>query len=175
VFKRARQVWAALVARITPADELYIAEHLNSREQQLFWQMALVDQFHALQVTKSAMDLADRYPEVDRELLRKAALLHDVGKMRGDISTLDKIITILVHAVSPRAGRIIARSGKGGKIANLRHAFYIYGHHARRGARLAANAGLEAPVVDWIRRHHQKLTADDTLEFRLLQEADSKH
>lgn len=175
MLKRVKQVWAALVARLTPADELYIAEHLNSREQQLFWQMALVDQFHALQVARTAMDFADRTPGVDRELLRKAALLHDVGKIRGDISTMDKIITVLVHAVSPRAGRIIARPGKGNKIANLRHAFYIYGHHARRGAKLAANAGVETSVVTWIRRHHQKLTPDDPPELRLLQESDSKH
>jgi putative nucleotidyltransferase with HDIG domain len=175
VFKRTKQVWAALIAHLTPVDEIYIAEHLNSREQQLFWQMALVDQFHALRVAKTAVALAERHPEVRRDLLRKAALLHDVGKMRGDISTLDKIITVLVYAVSPRVGRSIARPGKGGRIANLRHAFYIYGHHARRGAKLAANAGLEAPVVDWIRRHHQELTPADPWELRLLQAADKEH
>jgi len=175
VFRRVRQVQAALFARITPADEVYIAEHLNSREQHLFWKMAVADQYHALQVAKTVLRMADEHQVVERELLRKAALLHDVGKMRGDISTIDKIITVLVHALSPRAGRILARPGRGGLIANLRHAFYIYGHHARRGAKLAAQAGVAAPVVEWIRRHHQKLTTDDPLELRLLQAADNQH
>lgn len=175
MFRRVRQVRAALCARITPNDEVYIAEHLSSRAQQLFWRMAVADQYHALQVAKTALRLAERQQGVERELLRTAALLHDVGKLRGDISTLDKIITVLVYALSPRTGRMLARPGRGGKIANLRHAFYIYGHHARRGAKLAAQAGVAAPVVEWIRRHHRNLTADDPPELRLLQAADNEN
>lgn len=175
MLKRVRQVWAAFTARITPADEVYVAEHLNAREQLLFWQMGLAEQYHALQVAQTAMNLAMRHTNVNRELLRKAALLHDVGKQRGDVSTADKIITVLVHALSPRTGRIIARPGQGGMYANLRHAFYIYGHHARRGAKLADNAGVEKPVVDWIRRHHKEPSAGDPLELQLLQAADNQH
>lgn len=175
MFKRAKQVRAALTARITPEDRVYISKHLSDREQKLFQSMAPVDQYHAIQVAKSALELANQYPETDRDVLRKAALLHDVGKLRGDISTLDKIATVLVHAISPRLERLIAHPGKGGTFANLRHAFYIYGHHACRGAKLAADAGVEPKVVEWICRHHQKPQSDDTLEFRLLLEADNKH
>jgi putative nucleotidyltransferase with HDIG domain len=175
VFKRAKQVWAALTARITADDQLYVAEYLNSREQGLFWQMDLPEQYHALRVAQTAMELAEAYPAVDRELLRKAALLHDIGKMRGDISTADKIVTVLVHRFTPRMGRIIARPGKGNKIANLRHAFYIYGHHARRGAKSAANAGVEPAVVELIRRHHQKSAHTDSVELKLLRKADNRH
>ena len=85
MFQRVRQVRAALFARITPADEVYIAEHLNSRAQQLFWQMAVADQYHALQVAKTALRMAEKHQGVERELLRTAALLHDVGKRRGDM------------------------------------------------------------------------------------------
>lgn len=175
VLKRVKQVWAALTARITPEDELYVAEYLNSREQGLFWNMALPDQYHALQVARTAMELAKGYANVNCTLLRRAALLHDVGKMRGDVSTFDKILTVLVYQASPRLGRIIARPGKGGTILNVRHAFYIYGHHARRGAKLAALAGVEQEMIELIRRHHQKPQATDSLELKLLREADSMH
>lgn len=175
VLRRAKQVWSALVARITPEDQLFVAEHLNDQEQELFWQMALVDQYHAIQVAKTAMQMAVHHSVVDHVALCKAALLHDVGKKQGDISTCDKILTVLVHAISPQLERMVARPGKGGQIDNLRHAFYIYGHHACRGARFAAQAGVEPQIIKWISRHHQTPLPTDPIELKILQEADDRH
>ncbi|HWR39715.1 MAG TPA: HDIG domain-containing protein [Patescibacteria group bacterium] len=184
-WQRIKQVVAALTARIETADRQFVAYHLNVRETGLFWRMNTPDQRHALNVArtvikwqaaahknKTAGDDGAVLTAENRRLLLKAALLHDVGKVKGDVSTADKIIAVLADRFCPRAAWRWCRPGKGYFWDNLKHALYIYYHHAERGAAMLEECGVEDSVVELVRKHHQTPASDDSEELLLLRRAD---
>jgi len=58
VWRRIKQVLAALTAKVTAVDRTFAAENLNHAEQDLFFAMNPPDQYHALQVAYTAGRLA---------------------------------------------------------------------------------------------------------------------
>lgn len=172
MWRRIRQVVAAVTAQITAADRTFVAEYLTPGEQALFYGMNLPDQRHALNVAYTAITLLAAEQSVDRRLLLRCALLHDVGRMQGDASTADKVLTVIMHKCLPRYAKRWARLGRGGRLANVRHALYVYFHHPVRSAALLRAAGTEAAVTDIVARHHAAPQTDDPPELLLLRRAD---
>lgn len=172
---RVRQVVSAFTARISQADKDFVAAHLNPPEQALFWGMNLPDQRHALNVAYTAGRLAGGNDRIDCRLLTKCALLHDVGKVYGDVSTADKIITVIAHRLAPHWAKRWGRPGRGNKLQNLRHAFYVYFHHPARSAALLQQAGTAAAIADIVAKHHTAPAKDDPPELEILRQADQQH
>lgn len=138
--------------------------------------MNLADQRHALNVAYTVGELAAAAnPAVDRQLLIKCALLHDIGKVKGDVSTVDKIIAVLLDNFASDWARKWARQGRGGKLANIRHAVYIYYHHAARGAAMLTARGASKQLAQLVAGHHDAPANDDCLELTLLRQADREH
>jgi putative nucleotidyltransferase with HDIG domain len=175
MLNRFKQVAAALTARVTAADHDFIRENLRAEERSLFYGMNLPDQRHALNVTYSALALARDKPGVDLGLLVKSALLHDVGKVRGDVSTLDKILTVIAHKLMPDWARRWGKYGRGTRLANFRHAVHIYFHHPERSAELLASVGAAQEVIGVVRRHHEAPQDDEPVELTILRQADDLH
>ena len=171
--KRVKQVVAALTAWIDETDKGFVNQYLNKAQAALFWQMNLPDQRHALNVAYTALELAAGQTAVDQELLIKCALLHDVGKVKGDVSTADKIIAVILDMVARDWAKSWGQMGRGGKIDNLRHAVYIYYHHAARGAAMLSAVGLPSELTTIIARHHETPVVGEPPELTLLKKADS--
>lgn len=171
--KRVKQVFSAITARIEASDQNFIANYLSTDEANFFYQMNLPDQRHALNVAYTALELADEQKQVDQELLIKCALLHDVGKVKGDVSTADKIITVVLDTFTPQWAKSWGREGRGRKIANLRHAVYIYYNHAARGSAMLAAAGMPLHITEIIARHHEAPAVGEPPELTLLRAADN--
>jgi putative nucleotidyltransferase with HDIG domain len=175
MLNRIKQVVAALRAKVTAADHIFIRENLKTEESVLFYGMNLPDQRHALNVAFTALELAQDRIGVNRELLVKCSLLHDVGKVRGDVSTLDKILTVIAHRLAPLWAEGWGRHGRGNKLANLRHAVHIYFHHPERSAELLAVIGARQEVIDIVRKHHAAAQDDEPVELAILRQADDRH
>jgi len=173
--RRIKQVIAALTAVIRPEDRTFVSNYLSEAEQTLFWAMNLPDQRHVLNVAYTAFELAKEQKDIDIDILIKCALLHDVGKIKGDVSTIDKIITVIGHTVSPRWAKEWGRLGRGSKLRNIRHAFYIYFHHAKRSARMLQTIGTQQKIIDIVAKHHKTPADHDPLELVLLRKADDLH
>ena len=171
MIQRVKQVVAAFTATIAYGDRQFVSSHLSEMEETLFWGMNLPDQRHALNVAYTAIDLAGEAPHINKELLIRCALLHDVGKKKGDVSTGDKIAAVLCHAVAPRWMKSWARLGRGNSIANLRHAFYIYLNHASRSAEMLETLGLTAEAAI-VACHHESGSPGEAPELTLLRKAD---
>jgi putative nucleotidyltransferase with HDIG domain len=171
--KRIKQVVAAVTARISETDRQFVERYLDPAAAAFFWQMNLPDQRHALNVAYTAGELAAKEKDVDQELLLTCALLHDIGKIKGDVSVADKIITVILDTLVPRWAKSWQRLGRGGKVANLRHAMYIYYHHAARGAAMLEAAGLDRRITGIVARHHEAPADGEPVELTLLRAADS--
>ncbi len=174
MLKRIKQVISALTAEIDEEDKDFIEKHLDQREQTLFWAMNLPDQRHALNVAYTAFGLAEQIVNVDEVMLIKASLLHDVGKVFGDVSTFDKIVTVIADRFAPTWSKQWAKLGKGNRLDNLRHAFYIYFHHAKRSEAKLQAIGL-TELATLVSKHHKAPAGDDPLELILLRKADEKN
>ena len=175
MFKRIKQVVAALTAAVTDADKIFVERYLTNAEQVLFWGMNLPDQRHVLNVAYTALKLAQHQQNIDTNLLVKCALLHDVGKIKGDVSTYDKIITVIGHRLFPQRAKGWGQLGRGTRVENVRHAFYIYYHHAHRSAAMLKKIGTPSQVIEIIAKHHETPADHDPLELVMLRRCDDLH
>jgi len=171
--KRVEQFLTAIMAKISTEDMDFIARHLNVKEALLFWKMSLPDQRHALNVTYTAVAIATGRSDIDKSALFKAALLHDVGRARGDLSIIDKVITVFLDKYNSDKARDWSRFGRGGKLDNIRHALFIYYNHPAIGAALLKECGACDKVINLVQSHHLDEVPGDPLELIILRQADS--
>jgi putative nucleotidyltransferase with HDIG domain len=171
--RRVKQVLSAIRAEVTPQDESFIAQRLTQPEIELFQQMSLADRRHCLNVAYTVAELSSGYHGLNLTVLIKAALLHDVGRRRGDVSTIDKIFAVMSRAVfGSGITQKWGKQGRGSALENLRHAFYVSAHHSQLGADLLRLAGTEEQVINLVRYHHHPDSLTDSRELTLLRQAD---
>ena len=167
ILKRVRQFYRALTADISIEDQKYLMAHLKPNEQELFFKMGLIDQFHSLQVayTIERLIIEDKQG-VDREFLIRCALLHDIGKINVKTSVWDKVFAVLVTTFFPRLADELELKGN--------RTIYIYRNHAELGGQKLQQMGMiqEAKIIA---RHHSPPRADDSKELKLLRLADEEN
>ena len=174
MIRRIKQFYFACRAEIKDEDFKIIEENLTLEEQKLFLNMSIQDQFHSIKVFNTIVKIAKEYENVDVITLKKLALLHDVGRKDKDLSTFDKIITVLLYNFCPEIARNIAKFGRGNKIKNIRHAIYIYLNHPEIGAMLIKNLGNNN-IAEIVAKHHQKFDVNESLELYILKRADNEN
>lgn len=168
-----KQFWRGIRARLESPDYKYLVEHLSASERQLFFDMAICDQRHALNVAHTAENLAhESGAAIDREFLLRCALLHDVGRLRGDMGLWGKVWAVLANKICAAGAKRMARRGQENWWDYPRHALFVYYHHPWLGARKLIKAGLrrEAQIV---RRHHAPRDTFSSPILDLLRKADS--
>ncbi len=164
IFKRAKQFFRAACAKISAEDEIYISRHLSDEERKLFFAMSTVDQAHCLNTAHTIEKIAGE--GTDKNFLIRCALLHDVGRVKGDMSIAGKIFCVLVHTFSPKlADKLEIRGNR---------EIYVYRHHAELGAEKLQKIGLlkESEIVA---AHHSPEKIDDPPELKLLRSADEQN
>ncbi|TYZ30290.1 HDIG domain-containing protein [Selenomonas caprae] len=175
MMQRVRQFYRAMTADITPADRAFVDKSIPKAAQPLFYAMHPADQYHALHVARTALALADMSDlTVDRSMLLRCALLHDVGRVRGDLDVWGKVFTVLMDRFLPRLAEKLACPGGQGLWSKPGHAIYVYYHHAEIGAAKLRAIGLTGEAA-LIARHHQPPAAGDAPELCLLREADERN
>ena len=92
ILKRVRQFFKAFNANLTLDDSKYVAAHLSKIEQKLFFAMDIVDQCHCINTAYTIERFAiDDKQDIDRNFLIRCALLHDIGRVKGDMKITNKI------------------------------------------------------------------------------------
>ena len=144
-----RAIVAARRAREDPADRAWVMTILTPPELALWNEQPEYDRRHAVRVAK----------RVERRLARtryggdtrwlSAALMHDVGKIRSDLSLLERVVATLASKfVGVATARRWARSAAGRK---RRIGLYLI--HAEIGAELIRAAGGRDEVAAWAEAH----------------------
>lgn len=162
--------------KLNSQDIQIIDTYLDDSGKFLFYQMSRVDQHHALAVTRDILgQLKDAPGYQDYDTLIKAALLHDVGKVRGDFSFLSRVLVGLVKRISPTLRGKWAFTNPNTYWQKVRYGFYVDLIHPLRGAHMAKIFGIEPEIVEMIRHHHDPPLDGQSSNLALLQKADSKN
>jgi hypothetical protein len=165
---RAAQLWWNITAGPLPEPVRQEIEGILSPAQsELFCRFQKTDQWHAYRVLQTLVASGQSQPD-----LLAAALLHDIGKTRVNLSVWDRILIVVIDRIMPEQSN---RWGQG-DVQSWKRPFVVRQNHAQWGADLARAAGSSTLTIDLIRRHQDPLpdeaaTADNDL-LRLLQRAD---
>lgn len=171
---RIRQFFRAIAAKLDSDDVTFVQEVLSIPEQKLFFAMSIPDQYHALHTARSALELleVESSENVRRGLLLRCALLHDVGRVYGDMGTFSKIFAVCMDRFLRNGAISWSKYGKTTFWTYPRHVLYIYYNHPKIGAQKLLSLGLneEAAIIV---RHHMSFQESDVLELRILRQADN--
>lgn len=179
MMQRIHQFIRAMMAQIRPEDRIFIDKSIPAAAQPLFYAMHPADQYHALHVARTAKMLWDDLSESQRakincSFLLRCALLHDVGRVRGDMDIWGKVFCVLMAKFAPSYARQAVKRKGSPKTSVIGHALYVYFHHAEIGAAKLCAVGLTAEAAI-IARHHQPAAATDSMVLKLLREADERN
>lgn len=178
MIQRCRQFFHALFAHPQAAEIAWARSLLSAEEMVLFSAMSPIDQCHALRVAHTAVRKAEALPEnllpEQKHFLLRLALLHDVGRKRGDLGLWGKVAMVLLDAYLPRVLHAWAKKGAQGQRGMGFHMAHIYCHHAEIGYRLLKHIGDNAEA-EVIRHHHHAPQTGDSLYLKLLRAADEEN
>jgi hypothetical protein len=160
---RVGQFWRHASARVSEEEKANAEELLGPALAPLFLQLPLNDQRHGLDV----LETVSRLEGQPSRLLEQAALLHDVGKTGARFSVVDRSLTVLLRALSPRALQVLLRA----RPAFARR-YGIYAEHARIGAQQVGAAGAPE-LAAIVAEHHDRDPKSDIT--RRLQLADGRN
>lgn len=156
--------------QFTDKEKKFLNKFLSDWERVLFDQMDYIDQRHALAVAKTVLKDPRIQNQAEKEILIKAALLHDIGKIRGDF-TINQRVLVKISKHFPNWHQKLFKAGQRSESGNLARAVYVQAIHAQRGAYMLLISGVDEAVVDLVRNHHN-LISRTRLE-RCLKTADS--
>ena len=139
--RRVEQFVAHLGARVDRSEQAAAVAQLPPTAAALFEGMPVADRRHAIDV----VTVLDRQG-IDDPDVRVAALLHDVAK--GHRTRLwHRVGGVLLEAVAPRVLHRLASPDP----RSWRHPWFLYLHHARLSAELAAAADCSPRAVAFLR------------------------
>jgi len=172
VIRRSRQFFRAIFSKMEPVDHAFVSQHLNEVEKQLFYNMDRAVQKHCVNVARTAMQMAESASEMNLPLLTKGALLHDIGKTRGSLTIIDRVIYVILHKISPRLVETMAQPRAGLLLARFRNSFHVHLTHGATGAVIARETGLNEDLIYLLKNHHNKKLANSSRELLTLFQAD---
>ncbi len=168
---RVRQWCSGLRTAVEPADALVVRELLTPRELRLFLVQRPRDRRHAVLTMRAVERMALGAGREPSPELRKAALLHDVGK--GAVRSRERVAYVVTSALWPRLLGQITREPPGGPQGDgWRAALWRLDQHPALGAVQLAAAGAEARVVWLTLAHHRERDAAADRELGWLAAAD---
>ena len=155
ILYRSRQFWQAISStRSSEQDLEQVHRILTDPEAELFLRMQASEQAHSLRLLNQLTDQGEENPD-----LLKAALLHDVGKIRAPLRTWERVMIVIVKGICKDC---VSRWGNGetNSLENSRgwrRAFIIAEQHPAWGADLAAKCGTSPLAISLIARHQDQL------------------
>ena len=159
--KRVRQVYMNLTDRMSIKDYKYVESILSDKELHLFKKILKSEQKHSVRLAKN-METALKvdcekkdYFNKYRDILIKAALLHDVGKATARINVFEKCILVLLNKITK------------GKLRNIKNKKVdCYYNHASYSYDFLKGIVDDELVLDIIKNHHCETENDLILLFQ---------
>lgn len=161
---RIRQFFRHVFAHYSPDDAAFTQSILTQEEFQLFQRLPVFEKRHAVDVAQYLAKFRTDIPAKEFQSLRKAGLLHDIGKVGLPLNPFEKSIFVLLRLFLPKLVLWMARSGKFPKSR-------IFLFHNEMGAELLEKIGTEKAVVQLIAEYKPGVATQSKLASAL-EEAD---
>lgn len=155
---RVKQFFGGLIANIPDGYDRLLNGYLEEKEKQIFMKLPRHEKKHAID---TAYTMKNFNLQKDRDILIKAALLHDIGKIGGSIGLIKKSILVLADKFFPNFSH---------KLSLKLNMFNIYYNHPALGAKILEDIGTDVRVILLVRNHHSENCEIDGIE--LLKKAD---
>lgn len=162
-FYRVKQFWWSLISSIDENDIKYLNIHLNETEKKLFMKLKKSEQKHCINVAKDVEQICFN-KNIKCDKLIKAALLHDIGKIKGKLNVFDKSIIVILDYIS---------KGRLGRLKTIKK-INVYYNHGEIGAEILKEYGYEQRFLYLIRNHHNKNIKNDE-ELEIIRRCDDKY
>ena len=171
---RVGQFLRAIRARISSEDLAFMEAHLPKEARPLFLAMHPADQRHVLNVAHTALAIAEETgAEVDRELLLRCCLLHDVGRVKGTMDVWGKVWAVLAEKImSAELWQMLECTEAAHFWQKPGLALHVYRCHPEIGAGKLRGLGFDQEA-EIIRFHHSPPGGAEAEELKLLRRADA--
>ena len=165
------QFWQSLKGAPREEDQDRACEILSSEELNLFRQLLAADQNHSLRVMRSLKSKGESDPD-----LLKAALLHDLGKMKYPLRRWERVFAVLAMEFFPGKVQTWGKKNPTGIFRPL----VVLQQHPQWGAELAEAVDSSTRTIWFIHNHEKDLPDGDSPDadltlLRKLQIADNNN
>lgn len=143
---RIKQGIRSLFAFTRSVDFDLAGRYLTPAQMTLFRRFKREEQLHSLNVLRMVFAQGETPHD-----LAVAALLHDIGKIRFPLNTLQKTLIVLVRAFTPA---LFKRWSDAEYTDWWRRPFVVSVYHPKWSAELVADTGASQTAL-WLIRHHQ--------------------
>ncbi|MFA9397235.1 MAG: HDIG domain-containing metalloprotein [Clostridiaceae bacterium] len=152
-YKIKQFIWA-IFAKINYDDKKYVRKILNKKEEILFLKMTTSEQKHSIRVSKAVEKELLNNKEYDIDLV-KSALLHDIGKIKCKMNTIEKSFIIIFNKLTK------------GKIKNkkIKNKINLYYKHGDLGCDILKAYGYSDKFYFYIKNHNNKNIDDYKLNI----------
>jgi len=170
LLKSVRQFFQSILLHINDNDLKFCEQYLTINEYALFLKFSGFEKVHAVRTARKMQKIIHRDSGVDERMMVRAALLHDIGRISGNISLFDKVWLKLVKYLMRPVYNRLAEKGRHPESGHRK--FYIHKYHGEAAGDFLKRAGTDAAIIDVIARHAQKPKNTDSKELKLLRVAD---
>lgn len=160
---RIKQFYWSITARLNEEDVDFINKYLNEEEIKLFIMLVVYEQKHSIKVARDVIKECNQRG-INPNMLMKAALLHDIGKITNRLNIVDKSAIVLLDKLT--RGKL--KKAKGIKKIE------IYYNHGEKGVEVLKPYGYNDRLLYLIKNHHNNLIVGD-IELDILKKCDNNN
>ena len=143
---RVKQFYWAFASIVKKDNMELLNSYLNEKELNIFMEMSKAERQHSVRVFNTAMKyIRDNNIKINEFKLGRCALLHDIGKSRIKINTIEKSIIIILKFIT---GDMILKYNK--RIED-------YYNHGEIGSNILSQLGEnDSEIIMCVANHHNK-------------------
>lgn len=164
--RRIKQFYLSITDKINKEDKTYINKYLNKEELSLFNKLSSSEQKHSVRVAYDVEYICNRrcLEKNEIQVLIRAALLHDIGKIYPKLNSIDKSLLVIFNKIT---------NGNLKKLNKLKKVD-VYYNHPEKGYNLLKNKGYDNKFLYLIKNHHNENNEND-LYLDILKFCDDKN